>query len=119
MVTSVRCGNREMNMSIFEETKRLYRIKLVLLKAGFLDYMVDSELDRLIDTIILSDLDIMVSQDEWVMDVVRTLQWLRKSCSLDLIDDRGLDLLHEGVRKYSGRLEDALDEDDGESWKKV
>lgn len=102
--------NLENPESIYDEAVRLHHIYLALLEAGFKKYVNDntsrSDVLDLAETIIWSDLDLVVPVEEWLPDLKRTAEWLlrigRNPCGLP---DRENNLLFHAVRKFGARVQ--------------
>lgn len=107
--------------SIFEETVRVHGLKLVFEEAGFRKYMSDGELDDLVSSILWSNLDVFLTQEQLIADLLKTIKWMCKMSShdIDIPTGNDLEMLSHGIRKFGDRLDRKLDDDpDGaESWK--
>ncbi len=102
--------NLENPESIYDEAVRLHHIYLALLEAGFKKYLNDntdhSNVLDLAESIIWSDLDLVVSVEEWLPDLKRTAEWLFKiggnPCGLPIRENN---LLCHAVRKFGARVQ--------------
>ncbi|KKL92321.1 hypothetical protein LCGC14_1885870 [marine sediment metagenome] len=92
--------------SIYDETVRLHHIHLSLLEANFKKYVNDDGLERLVETIIWSDLDLVIPIEEWLPDLKRTAEWLFKlGKDASGLPNREQELLRNGIRKFGDRVQ--------------
>lgn len=103
----MKTANTKNPQSIFDETVRCHQIFLILLEAGFKKYLPnDDDITEIADTLIWSDLDLVVDIEEWLPDLKRTAEWLYKigknPCELPA---REKNLLYHGIRKFAARVQ--------------